>query len=93
MKAIFGKPISEMTQDEAQEAYMAATGQRLRERDLMFENALSLIQDLTSDDHSFLCESVIEHEGEWCEKYCTNKGDGMPTLCLVKALKYYKKEG
>lgn len=90
MKAIFGKPISQMTEQEKHEACENAM-HKTSERDIMFNNALDIITDLTSDDPSFLCEIVGAHENEWCSKYCSCSGEEIPRICLVKALKYYRK--
>lgn len=92
MAAIFGKPINEMNEDEKSEALQKSTKQKTKERDIMFNNTLDIITELTSGDTTFLCEIVCENEGEWCEKYCCGTGNEIPRLCLVKALKYYKKE-
>lgn len=56
-----------------------------------FNNALDIITELTDDIPEYLCEMVLKGEPDWCEQNCTSDGT-IPRVCLLKALKYYKKE-
>ena len=68
-------------------------GYPLSESDIMFNNALDIITELTEGDPEYLCNMVQNGEPDWCKDNCTC-GDGtIPIICLVKALKYYEKEG
>ena len=62
-----------------------------KETDIMFNNALDIITNLTDGDPEYLCNMVMNGEPDWCEKNCKSQGE-IPKICLVKALKYYKKE-
>ena len=69
-----------------------AEGYPLSESDIMFNNALDIITELTDGDPEYLCNMVQKGEPDWCKDNCTC-GDGtIPKICLVKALKYYDKE-
>ena len=63
----------------------------IKEADIMFNNALDIITNLTNGDPEYLCNMVMNGEPDWCEKNCKSQGE-IPKICLVKALKYYKKD-
>lgn len=97
LEAVYGKPLDEVTKEDIErlkEKYPDAFKEKepeLSETDRMFNNALDIITDLTDGDPEFLCGMVMEGEPDWCDKNCTSNGK-IPRICLVKALKYYKKE-
>lgn len=52
------------------------------------DQALDLILELTYDDPSFMCETIMENE-DFCDAgTCEN----FNKTCLLRYLKYYKKE-
>lgn len=63
------------------------------DQDMLLDKALDVIQDLTFDDPSDLCMLVIENEVDYCANNCTCYGDAMPKRCIMKALKYYRRDG
>ena len=57
-------------------------------KDKLLNKALNLILEITEGDPTFMCEEVNLNYPDYCAINCNNFNKD----CLLKYLKYYKKE-